>query len=88
MTTRYAPSEVPNDIEDIKRFLRDELKIISSTINNLADGHLDKIHVAPDKPRDGDLRYADGTNWNPGSGKNWYWYDGDDSTWHKIDSSH
>jgi hypothetical protein len=88
MSTRYVPSEVPNNIEELRRFLGEELRLISIAISNLADGHLDKIHVEPNKPRDGDLRYADGTNWNPGGGKNWYWYDGDDATWHKLNSTH
>lgn len=31
-------------------------------------------HVAPDKPRDG-LFYADGSDWDPGSGKGIYRFD-------------
>lgn len=27
-----------------------------------------------DKPREGDIVFADGTNWNPGSGKGFYGY--------------
>lgn len=38
--------------------------------------------VAPDKPREGMIRYADGTSWNPGSGKGVYWYSG--SAWTKM----
>jgi hypothetical protein len=40
---------------------------MSGIINNIADGHFDVSNVAPDKPRTGDIRYADGSNWNPGS---------------------
>ena len=29
---------------------------------------------APLKPRDGNVAFADGTNWNPGSGKGFYGY--------------
>ena len=35
---------------------------------------LQVLHVAPDKPRDGELFFADGTNWNPGSGGGTYEY--------------
>lgn len=31
-------------------------------------------YVAPDKPREGMLRFADGTSWNPGSGRGLYQY--------------
>ena len=39
----------------------------------------------PAKPRDGDIRYADGANWNPGSGQGIYVYI-DDGTpaWEKL----
>ena len=31
-----------------------------------------ELHVEPDRPRDGMVVYADGTNWNPGSGEGFY----------------
>ena len=58
---------MPSKAEDIPAYLQIELDRISSIISNLADGHFDVSNVAPDKPRTGDIRYADGTNWNPGS---------------------
>jgi hypothetical protein len=82
MSTRYSPSPVPNDIEELRRFLREEFILISIAINNLADGHLDKLHVEPSRPREGDIRYADGSDWNPGSGVGTYEYRG--SAWFKL----
>lgn len=38
--------------------------------------------VAPDKPREGMIRLADGTNWNPGSGIGLYQYLG--GVWVKL----
>jgi hypothetical protein len=29
-------------------------------------------HVAPPRPRDGMIRYADGVDWNPGAGTGYY----------------
>ena len=58
---------MPSEAEDIPAYLQTELDRISAIISNLADGHFDVSNVAPDKPRTGDIRYADGTNWNPGS---------------------
>ena len=58
---------MPSEAEDIPAYLQTELDRISAIISNLADGHFDVSNVAPDRPRTGDIRYADGTNWNPGS---------------------
>ena len=71
-STEYTPGTPYND--DPQRYLNDELAKISEAIRKLAAGHLDAVHVTPDKPRDGDIRYADGTNWNPGSGQGVYAY--------------
>lgn len=71
----YAPSEPPS-AELLPQFLRTELQAISAAITALSLGHIDKVNVVPLKPRDGDIRYADGTNWNPGSGSGVYYYNG------------
>jgi hypothetical protein len=73
----YSPNDAPTDPAQLQRFLREELAKISAAITALAVGHLDKTNVAPSKPRDGDIRYADGTNWNPGgTGRGLYMHNG------------
>lgn len=74
MSIRYNKSLVPSNPEDIPAYLQAELDKLSAIIGNMADGHFDVSNVAPDKPRTGDIRYADGTNWNPGSGEGVYIY--------------
>ena len=64
---RYTPGLVPDNAEDIPAYLRQEFNRMSGIINNIADGHFDVSNTAPDKPRTGDIRYADGSNWNPGA---------------------
>ena len=32
------------------------------------------LYAAPDKPKDGQIVYADGTTWDPGSGEGIYCY--------------
>jgi hypothetical protein len=64
------------------RFFSSELFKIKSAIDALAAGHLDKSYAAPTKPREGDIRYADGTIWNPGSGQGIYAYYG--AAWHFL----
>ena len=78
----YVPDQAPASPADIPRFLNEELLKIQAAIQALAAGHLDKQHVAPTKPRDGDIRYADGAAWNPGAGAGIYWFNG--SAWTKL----
>lgn len=43
---------------------------------------LEQLNAAPDKPQNGMIVWADGTNWNPGSGEGIYGYHG--STWNLL----
>ena len=77
---RYVPGQVPEG--DLVRFLRQELQAISFAISAVQDGQIDVTTVAPSKPRDGMLRRADGTSWNPGSGAGVYCFYG--AVWHYL----
>ena len=79
----YAPIQAPQDASQLPRFLFDELVKISAALNALAEGHLDETTVAPSKPRDGDIRFADGTRWNPGGGRGFYGYSSASRRWCK-----
>lgn len=70
----YVPADVPDAPDQLPYYLRTELQKISAAVTALSLGHLDMTTVAPAKPRDGDIRYADGTSWNPGAGKGVYVY--------------
>lgn len=72
----YSPGPIPDDISLLPSYLNTELLAIQGVMNYLAQGHLDKVYASPLKPRDGDIRYADGTTWNPGSGAGVYYYNG------------
>lgn len=78
-SVNYAPGDPPQDAAQLQRFLREELQKIQASLQALAAGHLDKTYVVPTKPRDGDIRYADGTSWNPGAGQGIYYCKG--TTW-------
>ena len=80
-TVTYSPALTPSDSSEYSRFLTTEFSKIQAAITSLASGHLDMSTVAVTKPRDGDFRYADGANWNPSSGKGFYWYDGASLGW-------
>lgn len=79
MSDRYEP-EYPagiNTPEQISEYLYRELQKIGDAIEAVHLGHLHKTNVEPEKPRDGDFRYADGVNWSPprGIGRGFYRYD-------------
>ena len=74
MSIRYTKAPVPSTPEELSSYLQAELNKLSIAINNIADGHFDTSNVAITKPRAGDVRYADGSNWNPGSGEGLYIY--------------
>ena len=78
----YVPSEPPVEPADLPRYLRDELWRISGAMQALAAGQLDETAIAPSKPRIGNVRLANGTSWNPGSGAGVYCYYG--SAWHFL----
>ena len=82
-TVFYNPGVAPSNPDDMRRFIGDELIKIQIAITALADGHLDETHVTPDKPRDGDIRFADGTHWNPvAGGQGFYGYY--NTAWHRL----
>lgn len=75
----YIPAELPIDsIESLQIALNQELRKISEAFQTgeFETINLRKLNVALDKDRDGDVLYADGTNYDPGSGKGFYYFDG------------
>lgn len=75
----YVPETPPSDASQLSAYIERELLKVKMAIDLLALGHLDETYVAPTKPRNGDIRYADGTSWNPGGGRGVYVYKG--SSW-------
>ena len=72
----YDPQNQPETI-DVSR-IWNELREIRDEFERSQVSFLEfeQLNVAPAKPKDGRVYYADGTNWNPGSGKGLYFYDG------------
>lgn len=56
--TRYSVGIIPT-VEGLPTFLENELRKISAAMDAIANGQLELITVAPDKPRDGMIRFAD-----------------------------
>lgn len=70
----YVVSPMPERVEDLSRWLQQELALVSATLDIALARQVEFLNVAPSKPREGDVRGADGTNWNPGAGKGVYVY--------------
>lgn len=70
----------------IELYLQNELQKIADTLRPVVDGGIDKRHVVPEKPRSG-LFYADGADWNPGSGEGIYVFDEDTSIFDFVGGS-
>jgi len=79
----YRPvTLLPDDLESLCDQLDREHNTIAQVFNLQDFVKLEETNVAPEKPRAGEVRYADGTNWNPGSGIGIYaYYSG---TWNKL----
>ena len=83
--TYYEPGPLPLEQEDLGIYVVTELKRLANTILNQAYFRLERTHVAPTRPRGGDVRYADGTNWDPiGSGEGIYFFKESTSAWVKL----
>lgn len=74
----YTPEPVPQRLDDLIRYVSGELDRISGafTSPDFEYLQLQKLYNAPEKPGEGRIYFADGTQWDPGSGKGLYFYDG------------
>ena len=81
--TRYEPGPLPENVEDLGGYLVSELKRLGGILFNQATFRLEVTHVEPTRPRKGDIRYADGTDWNPGSGEGIYFFN-NSGTWTQL----
>ena len=71
-----------NDAPELVEWLLRELNRVSATFELALARSVEFLNVAPDRPREGMICGADGTNWNPGSGKGVYAYYG--GAWHFV----
>lgn len=78
----YQPTlPASESIEELKSWMYEELLRISSDLDLLEKVELNS---EPEKPFHMQMVLADGTDWNPGSGRGFYWYDISDESWNFI----
>lgn len=78
-TLRYKPIETGLPAEVLEEFRRLSTFLVRPAVVSL---NLAKLNAQPAKYQDGDMVYADGTNWNPGSGEGIYVRYG--GAWNKL----
>jgi len=83
--TRYTPGRVPANQQGLAQFLQAELERLTDGLESpFTHQILEKLNVEPSRKLSDTalIAYADGTNWNPGSGEGVYAYYG--GSWHKL----
>lgn len=72
------------DVKALAEYVTSELqKLAQSQFDSVSVMRFSESNREPAKPRDGDVAFADGTNWNPASGgRGFYGYYG--SAWHRL----
>lgn len=80
-SVQLSSNNVPSKAEELPKYLDEEIPRLWAAIRALMAGHADVTYVAPDEPRGGDFRYADGTSWDPGSGEGFYYFKSSTSAW-------
>lgn len=67
---KYEPTFPSSELTN--QYIYEELTRIGNVMNAPTFLLLDVNHVPPDKPQDGMVICADGTDWNPGAGAGLY----------------
>jgi len=77
-----TPPDNPSQADDLVSWIRGELDAISKAMQEPDFLTFKVWNTPPPKPREGSQAFADGTNWNPGSGKGFYEYRS--GAWQKL----
>lgn len=80
----YDPRELPDegDVTELRQWLREELRILSRSLNEQTEVDLRASRREPTRPREGMIVHADGNAWDPGDGQGTYRYQ--NGLWVKI----
>jgi len=65
---RYVPNPPPRgdvDPQQLAQYVYQELKRVSNVIDNVSKTRKEVLYEYPEKPREGDVIYADGVNLDP-----------------------
>jgi len=70
----YRPGPVPQDGQSLRGWLAQQVRQIADALRapEVTSIHIEPRGAVPVKMADGDIVFADGSNWNPGSGAGVY----------------
>ena len=71
----YTPAPAPVRPEALPAYVMSELAKVRGELELLQKGNLIEEYSEPDELWTGRVVFADGTSWNPGSGRGVYVYD-------------
>jgi microcystin-dependent protein len=77
LTARFTPDPAPENAEELPGYLANSLSQVGAMVNS-PTRNFAPLNSAPPKPTDGDVAFADGIGWDPGSGRGMYSYDGEE----------
>jgi hypothetical protein len=72
------------DAAQVAVWVSEQLRVVQGWLNAISDGFLEETFVEPNKLFTGLIRFADGTQWDPGSGRGIYYYDESVPGWVKL----
>lgn len=80
----YIKTGMPpiTDVESLRRWVDDEFTRLAQGLQTVTETNYVVLYAAPLGPAPGMLVFADGTSWNPGSGRGLYEYR--TSSWVKL----
>jgi hypothetical protein len=80
------PKAVVGSLNQLSTYVADELQSVAGAASDPVNFlQLNVLHVAPEKPRDGQVVCADGTDWQPlGAGGGFFGYFG--GAWVKLNN--
>lgn len=84
-TVGDVPTTTSAETAAIVQWVLTNLRVIIERLNTPGLAQLIELHEEPPKPRVGLLVWADGTDWDPGSGVGLYVFDG--SAWLNVDTT-
>lgn len=76
-----SPPPTGATAEELSAWMLQELAALGNLLHIVSEVQVEELNAAPPKPRTGMVVLADGTNWNPGSGRGYYGYDAGTASW-------
>jgi hypothetical protein len=75
-TYLFTPAPPPENasVDEVKRWAYDQFINLQQFLIEATSGVCEVRYAAPAHPRPGQIRFADGTSWNPGLGAGFYGY--------------